>query len=73
MDYIVNTAGEGFDIILFEYDKRNWEIIIDENLSDKEINLLVLKRVDELTDEFLDKKTYDYSDLIVDYTSKKEG
>jgi predicted transcriptional regulator YheO len=73
MDYIVNTAGEGFDIILFEYDKRNWEIIIDENLSDREINLLVLKRVDELTDEFLDKKTYDYSDLIVDYTSKKEG
>ena len=72
MDYIVNTAGEGFDIILFEYDKRNWEIIIDENLSDREIHLLILTRVDELTDEFLDKKTYDYSDLIVDYTTKIE-
>jgi len=72
MDYIVNTVGEGFDIILFEYDKRNWEIIIDENLSDREIHLLILTRVDELTDEFLDKKTYDYSDLIVDYTTKIE-
>lgn len=72
MDYIVNTIGEDSDIILFEYDNRNWEIVIDKNLLDREINLLILQRVDELTDEFLDKKTYDYSDLIVDYTSKKE-
>jgi len=72
MDYIINTAEENYDIILFEYDNRKWEITIDKNLSDREINLLVIKRIDELTDEFLDKQTYDESDLIVDYTTNKE-
>jgi hypothetical protein len=72
MKYIINTKLEEAQIILFEYDNINWEIMINNNLSDKEINLLVLKRVDELTDEFLDKHTYDESDLIVDYTTKIE-
>jgi predicted transcriptional regulator YheO len=73
MDFIVNTLEEDFEIILFEYDNRKWEITIDKNLSDSQINLLVIKRIDELTDEFLDKQTYDESDLIVDYTTNKEG
>lgn len=70
MDYIINQKLEDSQIILFDYDNLKWEIIIDNNLSDKEINLFVLKRIDELTDEFLDKQTYDESDLIVDYTTK---
>jgi hypothetical protein len=72
MEYIVNSKNDDYQVILFEYDGRNWEIVLDNNLLDREINLFVLKRIDELTDEFLDKKTYDYSDLIVDYTTKKE-
>lgn len=72
MEWIINTEGEDHENILFEYDGRKWEVTIDKFLSDREINLLVLKRVDELTDEFLAKGTYDFSDLIVDYTTKKE-
>lgn len=72
MEYIVNSVGVESDIILFEYDSRNWEIIIDKDLSDNKINLLIIKRIDELTDEFLAVQSYDYSDLIVDYTTKIE-
>lgn len=73
MNWIVNSEGEDWQNILFVYDERNWEITLDKVLSGKEINLFVLKRVDELTDEFLDKQTYDFSDLIVDWTTKKES
>ena len=72
MKWIVNTEGEDNQNILFEYDGRNWEITIDKKLSDFDIKLFVLKRVDELTDEYLENKTYDFSDLIVDYTTKKK-
>jgi hypothetical protein len=72
MDWIVNTYDESFQNILFTYDERQWEITLDKGLSDREINLFIIKRVDELTDEFLEKHTYDFSDLIVDWTTKKE-
>lgn len=72
MEWIVNSGGDEYQNILFEYDGRNWEISLDNGLSDREINLFIVKRVDELTDEFLEKKTYDFSDLIVDWTTKKE-
>jgi len=73
MQWIINSEGEDWQNILFVYDEGNWEITLDKNLSDREINLFILKRVDELTDEFLEKQTYDFSDLIVDWTTKKEG
>ena len=72
MEWIVNSENGISQNILFEYDGRNWEITIDKGLSDREINLLIVKRVDELTDEFLEKQTYDFSDLILDYTTKNE-
>lgn len=72
MEWIVNTNDVNFQIILFEYDERRWEIILDKGLSDREINLQILKRIDQLTDEFLEKQTYDFSDLIVDWTTKKD-
>ena len=72
MEWIVNSSGEGFQNILFVYDGRNWEITLDKDLLDIDINLCVLKRIDELTDEFLEKKTYDFSDLIVDYRKKED-
>lgn len=72
MEWIVNSVGDEYQNILFEYDSRNWEISLDNGLSDREINLFIVRRIDELTDEFLEKKTYDFSDLIVDWTTKKE-
>jgi hypothetical protein len=72
MEWIVNTYDEDFQNILFVYDGRNWEITLDKGLTDRDINLFVLKRIDELTDEFLEKETYDFSDLIVDWTTKND-
>ena len=72
MEWIINSETEFIQNILFSYDERQWEITLDKGLSDREINLLILKRVDGLTDEFLEKQTYDFSDLIVDWTTKKE-
>jgi hypothetical protein len=72
MEWIVNTYDEGFQNILFVYDELNWEITIDNGLSDRDINLFVMKRRDELTDEFIEKGTYEFSDLIVDWTKKNK-
>jgi hypothetical protein len=72
MEWIVNTQSDDYQNILFTHDEKQWEITLDKGLSDREINLFILKRVDELTDEFLEKMTYDFSDLIVDWTTKKE-
>jgi hypothetical protein len=73
MDWILNSESENWQNILFVYDERNWEITLDKGLSDREINILILKRVDELTDEFLAHNSYDLSDLIVDYTKKEDN
>jgi hypothetical protein len=72
MEWIVNTYDESFQNILFVYDELNWEITIDNGLSDRDINLLIMKRRDELTDEFIEKGTYEFSDLIVDWTKKNK-
>ena len=72
MEWIVNTEGDDFQNILFEYDGRNWEITLDKDITESEINLFVIKRVDELTDDFLAHGSYDLSDLIVDYRKKEE-
>jgi hypothetical protein len=71
MDYIVNTAGEGFDIILFEYDKRKWEIMIDVDLSERKIQSLIQIRIKSLIEEYNEFGHYDNSDLIKDYTIKQ--
>lgn len=68
MEWIVNSEVEDYQTILFEYDGHNWEITIDKGLSDREIKLLIMKRIDVLTDDFLQYGNYDLSDLIVDYT-----
>lgn len=70
MQWIVNSVGEDFQNILFEYDERNWEITIDLGLTNDEVNFEIVKRIDELTDDFLTKGSYDYSDLIVDRRKK---
>jgi len=73
MEWIVNTYDESFQNILFVYDELNWEITIDNGLSDRDIDLFVMKRRDELTDEFIEKGTYEFSDLIVDWTTKNNN
>jgi hypothetical protein len=72
MEWIINSEGDDYQNILFTYDERQWEITLDKGLSDREIDLFIIKRVDKLTDEFLENHTYDFSDLIVDWTTKKE-
>jgi hypothetical protein len=71
MDYIVNTAEENYDIILFEYDNRRWEIMIDVDLSERKIQSLIQIRIDSLIDEYNEFGHYDNSDLIKDYTIKQ--
>ena len=70
MKWIVNRDDENFQIILFNMSGRNWEIIIDGGLSNREIDALVLRRTTELILEEEQNRGWDYSDLIVDY--KKE-
>jgi hypothetical protein len=71
MDYIVNTAEENYNIILFEYDNRRWEIMIDVDLSERKIQSLIQIRIDSLIDEYNEFGHYDNSDLIKDYTIKQ--
>jgi len=71
MDYIVNTAEENYDIILFEYDNRRWEIMIDVDLSERKIQSSIQIRIDSLNDEYYEFGHYDNSDLIKDYTIKQ--
>jgi hypothetical protein len=71
MEYIVNTAEENYDIILFEYDNRRWEIMIDVDLSERKIQSLIQIRIDSLINEYNEFGHYDDSDLIKDYTIKQ--
>lgn len=71
MDYIVNTAEENYNIILFEYENRRWEIMIDVDLSERKIQSLIQIRIDSLIDEYNEFGHYDNSDLIKDYTIKQ--
>lgn len=72
MEYIVNTAEEFYDIIMFQYAERNWEIMIDVNLSENNIQLLLQKRVDSLIEEYNEYGHYNNSDMLKDYTTKIE-
>lgn len=71
MDYIVNTAEENYNIILFEYENRRWEIMIDVDLSERKIQSLIQIRIDSLIEEYNEFGHYDNSDLIKDYTIKQ--
>lgn len=73
MDYIINTAEEFYNIILFEYANRRWEIMIDVDLSENKIQSLIQKRIDSLIDEYNEFGHYDNSDLIKDYTIQKDN
>lgn len=73
MEYIINVTDINFQIILFEFDGRNWEICLEPDKNDSEIKLSIMKRVDELTDEFLLNGDYEKSDLYVDYIKKDEN
>ena len=73
MEYIINVTDINFQIILFEFDGRNWEICLEPDKNDSDIKLSIMKRVDELTDEFLLNGDYDKSDLYVDYIKEDEN
>lgn len=73
MKYIINVTDINFQIILFEFDGRNWEICLEPDKNDSEINLSIMKRVDELTDEFFLNGDYEKSNLYVDYIKKDEN
>ena len=65
MKWIVNSLGEDWKNILFQYRERNWEITVD--LNEVNVDYFVNKRCAEL--ELVD---LDEADLIVDWTTKKE-
>lgn len=66
MDWIINSEGEDWKNILFQYGGRNWEITLD--LNEVNIDYFVSKRIAEL-EEVSD---LDDADLIVDWTTKNE-
>jgi hypothetical protein len=67
MEWIVNSFGEDWKCILFQYRERNWEITVDLNIADIGVDYFVSKRCSELQGIDLD-----FTDLIVDWTTKKE-
>jgi hypothetical protein len=73
MEYIINNRFDDYQVILFEFENRNWEIALDNGLSEISILLHISNRINELTSDFTEHNSYDYSDLYVDYTTKKEN
>lgn len=71
MEYIVNQDQENFKIIMFNYDGRNWEICFEPFRTEIEIQSLISRRIEDLTDEYLVHGNYNLSDLFVDYTEYK--
>jgi hypothetical protein len=67
MEYIINVENLDFKIILFQLDSKNWEICIDPSSTEEEIQILITRRIDELTNDFLINGNYEKSDLFVDY------
>jgi len=65
MEWIVNSLGDNWKNILFQYEGRNWEITLD--LNEVNVDYFVNKRIDELEVSDLDA-----TDLIVDWTTKNE-
>ena len=65
MEWIVNSEGEGWKNILFQYRERGWEITLD--LNEANVDYFVSKRCAELEVSDLDN-----ADLIVDWTTKNE-
>lgn len=64
MEWIVNSTGDDWKNILFQFSDRNWEITLD--LNEPNVDYFVSKRIDELKECDLDG-----ADLIVDWTTKK--
>ena len=60
------------NVIIFEYKDRRFEILIDENLNDDEINDLVRERIEELDADYELYKSTDHSDLFVDKRKKPD-
>jgi hypothetical protein len=72
MEYIVNTDEDVFQIILFEYESKRWEIMIDKDLDEQTIQGLITRRILELNEDFLEHQSFDFSHLYVDYTTNKQ-
>ena len=66
----MNWKYNGTDIIIFDYKDRKFEIWIDKDLSNDEIDNLVIERVNELNIDFDLYNSTDYSDLFVDKRKK---
>lgn len=71
MEYIINQEQDNIKIIMFNYDGRNWEICFEPFRNEIEIQYLISRRIDELTDDYLVHGEYNSSDLFVDYTDYK--
>ena len=68
----MNWKFNSENVIIFEYKDRRFEILIDENLNEIEIENLINERIDELNADFDLYNSTDYSDLFVDRTKKPD-
>lgn len=68
MEYIINSECTEFKIIMFEYGGRKWEICIDIDISEQEIQQHISTRILGLSLELAENGDYDKSNLFEDYT-----
>jgi hypothetical protein len=67
MEYIINNENEDNKIILFVYNERSWEILLDIESTEGEIQSLINKRIADLDSEYIQYGNYDFSNLFEDY------
>jgi hypothetical protein len=70
MEYIINNENEDNKIILFVYNERSWEILLDIEITEGEIQSLINKRIADLDSEYIQYGNYEFSNLFEDYTIK---
>lgn len=70
MEYIINNENEDNKTILFVYNERSWEILLDIEITEGEIQSLINKRIADLDSEYIQYGNYEFSNLFEDYTIK---
>ena len=70
MEYIINNENEDNKTILFVYNEKSWEILLDIEITEGEIQSLINKRIADLDSEYIQYGSYEFSNLFEDYTIK---
>lgn len=70
MEYIINNENIDNKTILFVYNEKSWEVLLDIEIKEEEIQSLINKRISDLDFEYIQYGNYDFSNLFEDYTIK---